>query len=55
MLKFLSKVKIEFNALDPRAAACMEFLSQRNARTAKESNQPCQLLLKRPLIASHPR
>ncbi|KAL7175205.1 hypothetical protein ACSBR2_028923 [Camellia fascicularis] len=24
MLKFLSKVRIEFNALDPRTAACME-------------------------------
>ncbi|GJX57039.1 ribosomal protein L53 [Tanacetum coccineum] len=47
MLKFLSKVKIEFNALDPRTAACMEFLAQCNARTAKESNPSCQLLVKR--------
>ncbi|MFS7975145.1 hypothetical protein Hanom_Chr10g00877001 [Helianthus anomalus] len=36
MLKFLSKVKIEFNALDPRTTACMEFLAQCNARTAKD-------------------
>ncbi|XP_043714755.1 uncharacterized protein LOC122663119 [Telopea speciosissima] len=47
MLKFLSKVKIEFNALDTRTAACMEFLAQCNARTAKESNPACQLLVKR--------
>ncbi|XP_043690753.1 uncharacterized protein LOC122641548 [Telopea speciosissima] len=47
MLKFLSKVKIEFNALDPRTAACMEFLAQCNARKAKESNPACQLLVKR--------
>lgn len=47
MLKFLSKVKIEFNALDPRTAACMEFLAQCNARKAKESNPACQLVVKR--------
>ncbi|KAF3446752.1 hypothetical protein FNV43_RR11932 [Rhamnella rubrinervis] len=47
MLKFLSKVKIEFNALDPRIASCMEFLAQCNARQAKESNPACQLLVKR--------
>ncbi|KAF6136137.1 hypothetical protein GIB67_030185 [Kingdonia uniflora] len=47
MLKFLSKVKIEFNALDPRTAACMEFLAQCNARKAKESNPACQLQVKR--------
>ncbi|CAL5332171.1 unnamed protein product [Camellia sinensis] len=47
MLKFLSKVRIEFNALDPRTAACMEFLAQCNARKAKESNPTCQLLVKR--------
>ncbi|XP_047325684.1 uncharacterized protein LOC124929380 [Impatiens glandulifera] len=47
MLKFLSKVKIEFNALDHRTAACMEFLAQCNARKAKESNPACQLLVKR--------
>lgn len=47
MLKFLSKVKIEFNAFDPRIASCMEFLAQCNARKAKESNPACQLLVKR--------
>lgn len=47
MLKFLSKVKIEFNALDPRLASCMEFLAQCNARKAKESNPACQLIVKR--------
>ncbi|XP_059646083.1 uncharacterized protein LOC132290462 [Cornus florida] len=47
MLKFLSKVRIEFNALDPRTAACMEFLAQCNARKAKESNPGCQVLVKR--------
>ncbi|XVF63730.1 hypothetical protein PTKIN_Ptkin09bG0109500 [Pterospermum kingtungense] len=47
MLKFLSKVRIEFNALDPRIASCMEFLAQCNARKAEESNPTCQLLVKR--------
>lgn len=47
MLKFLSKVRIEFNALDPRTAACMELLAQCNARKAKESNPSCQLQVKR--------
>ena len=47
MLKFLSKVRIEFNALDPRTASCMEFLAQCNARKAKESNPACQLQIKR--------
>lgn len=47
MLKFLSKVRIEFNALDSRTAACMEFLAQCNARKAKESNPSCQLQVKR--------
>ncbi|CAN1163399.1 hypothetical protein LINPERPRIM_LOCUS32645 [Linum perenne] len=47
MLKFLSKVRIEFNALDPRLASCMEFLAQCNARKAKESNPSCQVQVKR--------
>lgn len=47
MLKFLSRVRIEFNALDPRTASCMEFLAQCNARKAKESNPACQVLVKR--------
>jgi large subunit ribosomal protein L53 len=47
MLKFLSRVRIEFNALDPRIASCMEFLAQCNARKAKESNAACQVQVKR--------
>ncbi|KAH9693269.1 39S ribosomal protein [Citrus sinensis] len=47
MLKFLSKVRIEFNALDPRIASCMEFLAQCNAPKAKESNPACQIQVKR--------
>ncbi|XP_071725290.1 uncharacterized protein [Rutidosis leptorrhynchoides] len=47
MLKFLSKVKIEFNALDPRTASCMEFLALCNGRKAKESNPACQVQVKR--------
>ncbi|CAN0872195.1 hypothetical protein LINGRAHAP2_LOCUS10059 [Linum grandiflorum] len=47
MLKFLSKVRIEFNALDPRLASCMEFLAQCNAPKAKESNPACQVQVKR--------
>lgn len=47
MLKFLSRVRIEFNALDPRTASCMEFLAQCNARKAKESNPACQIQVKR--------
>ncbi|KAK4429350.1 hypothetical protein Salat_1235400 [Sesamum alatum] len=47
MLKFLSKVRIEFNALDPRAASCMEFLAQCHARNAKESNPTCQVQVNR--------
>ncbi|XP_073314744.1 uncharacterized protein [Primulina huaijiensis] len=47
MLKFLSNVRIEFNALDPCIASCMEFLAQCNARKAKESNPSCQVQVKR--------
>ncbi|KAK2971384.1 hypothetical protein RJ640_015251 [Escallonia rubra] len=47
MLKFLSRVRIEFNALDPCTAASMEFLAQCNARKAKESNPACQVVVKR--------
>lgn len=47
MLKFLSRVKIEFSALDPRAASCMEFLAQCNSRKAKESNPSCEVEVKR--------
>ncbi|KAJ3692255.1 hypothetical protein LUZ60_012605 [Juncus effusus] len=47
MLKFLSKVRIEYNALDPRKAACVELLAQCNARKAKESNPACVVELHR--------
>ncbi|KAL4197268.1 hypothetical protein AMTRI_Chr04g187440 [Amborella trichopoda] len=48
MLKFLSKVKIEFNPLDTgRTAACLEFLAQCNARRARDSNPGCQITVKR--------
>lgn len=47
MLKFLSRVRIEFNAMDPRTASCMEFLAQCNASKAKESNPSCQVQVKR--------
>ncbi|GAB2283981.1 hypothetical protein Dimus_018461 [Dionaea muscipula] len=47
MLKFLSKLKMEFNALDSRSAACLELLAQCNSRNAKESNPSCQLEVKR--------
>ncbi|OAY40849.1 uncharacterized protein LOC110622263 [Manihot esculenta] len=47
MLKFLSKVRFEFNARDPRIGSCMEFLAQCNTRKAKESNPACQILVKR--------
>ncbi|RAL47370.1 unnamed protein product [Cuscuta campestris] len=53
MLKFLSKVKIEFNALDPRTASCMDFLAQCNAPKAKESNSACQIQVK-PCTDDHP-
>lgn len=53
MLKFLSKVQIEFNPLNPRTAACMEFLAQCNSRKAKESNPACQVEVKR-RIDDHP-
>ncbi|KZV20148.1 Mitochondrial [Dorcoceras hygrometricum] len=47
MLKFLSKVRIEFNALDPRIASCMEFLAQYNARP----KSPTQVARYRPSAA----
>lgn len=53
MLKFLSRVKIEFNALDPRTASCMEFLAQCNSRKAKESNPACEVEVKR-VTVDHP-
>ncbi|XP_061350865.1 uncharacterized protein LOC133295944 [Gastrolobium bilobum] len=53
MLKFLSRVRIEYNALDPRTASCMEFLAQCNSRKAKESNPACEVEVKRGIV-DHP-
>lgn len=47
MLKHLSKVKIEFNALDVRAASALEFLAQCNSRKARSSNPNCEVVVKR--------
>ncbi|XP_042447920.1 uncharacterized protein LOC122032669 isoform X1 [Zingiber officinale] len=55
MLKFLSKVRVEFNALDPRKAACVEILALCNGRKAKESNPACQVELQRRTDDSPPR
>ncbi|KAL0314608.1 UNVERIFIED_CONTAM: hypothetical protein Sangu_2305200 [Sesamum angustifolium] len=55
MLKFLSKIRIEFNALDPRAASCMEFLAQCHAPNAKESNPTCQVQVNRRTDDSPPK
>ncbi|XP_072982831.1 uncharacterized protein [Typha latifolia] len=55
MLKFLSKVRIEYNALDPRKAACVELLAQCNARKAKESNPACTVELQRRTDDAVPR
>ncbi|KAG0513727.1 hypothetical protein BDA96_10G127200 [Sorghum bicolor] len=40
MLKFLSKVVVEYCPLDPRKAAAVELLAQCNGRKAKDSNPP---------------
>lgn len=55
MLKFLSRVKVEFNALDPRTASCMEFLAQCNSRKAKESNPACEVEVKRGNVEHPPQ
>uniref|UniRef100_A0A6V7QWA8 Large ribosomal subunit protein mL53 n=1 Tax=Ananas comosus var. bracteatus TaxID=296719 RepID=A0A6V7QWA8_ANACO len=47
MLKYLSRVRVEYNALDPRKAACVELLAQCISRRAKESNPACQVELQR--------
>lgn len=43
LLKHLSKVRIEFNPLDRRAASALEFLAQCNSRKARESNPKCDV------------
>lgn len=46
-MKYLSRVRVEYNALDPRKAACVELLAQCISRRAKESNPACQVELQR--------
>ncbi|KAJ8429532.1 hypothetical protein Cgig2_025718 [Carnegiea gigantea] len=43
MLRFLSKVKLQYNALDARAGTCKEFLAQ---CISKDSNSSCQVQIK---------
>lgn len=43
MLRFLSKVKLQYNALDARAGTCKDFLAQ---CISKDSNSSCQVQLK---------
>jgi large subunit ribosomal protein L53 len=47
MLKFLSKVVVEYCPLDPRKAAVVELLAQCNGRKAKDSNPACSVELRR--------
>lgn len=47
MLKYLSKVRVEFNALDKRASSALEFLAQCNSRKARSSNPNCEVVVKR--------
>uniref|UniRef100_A0A0D9VEV7 Uncharacterized protein n=1 Tax=Leersia perrieri TaxID=77586 RepID=A0A0D9VEV7_9ORYZ len=47
MLKFISKVVVEYCPLDPRKAAAVEILAQCNGRKAKDSNPACSVELRR--------
>ena len=47
MLKFLSKVVVEYCPLDPRKGAAVELLAQCNGRKAKDSNPACSVELRR--------
>lgn len=55
MLKHLARVRIEFNALDPRAASALEFLAQCNSRKARQSNPKCEVIVKRRTDQAIPR
>ncbi|GLJ28448.1 hypothetical protein SUGI_0559730 [Cryptomeria japonica] len=55
MLKFLSKVKIDFNAFDPRAASALEFLAQCSSLKARDSNPSCQVIVNRRTDEHHPQ
>ncbi|GAB2260982.1 hypothetical protein Droror1_Dr00011837 [Drosera rotundifolia] len=49
------QVKLEFNSLDSRSAACLELLAQCNSCKAKESNPSCLLEVKRRTNGNPPR
>ncbi|VAI87355.1 uncharacterized protein LOC119342206 isoform X2 [Triticum dicoccoides] len=58
MLKFLSRVVVEYRPLDPRKAAAVELLVQCNGRKAKDSNPTCSVELRRlpsPAAAEDPK
>ncbi|KAM3254255.1 hypothetical protein ACQJBY_048028 [Aegilops geniculata] len=58
MLKFLSRVVVEYNPLDPRKAAAVELLAQCNGRKAKDSNPTYSVELRRlpsPAAAEDPK
>ena len=58
MLKFLSKVVVEYCPLDPRKAAAVELLAQCNGRKAKDSNPACSVELRRlpsPPLSTDPK
>ncbi|KAH8951197.1 hypothetical protein BDL97_09G014400 [Sphagnum fallax] len=55
MLKHLTKVRIEFNAFDLRAASALEFLAQCNSRKARSSNPNCEVVVKRRTDDAPPR
>lgn len=47
MLKYLSKVRVEFSAFDKRSASALEFLAQCNSRKSRSSNPNCEVVVKR--------
>lgn len=53
-MKYLSKVRVEFNALDKRASSALEFLAQCNSRKARSSNPNCEVVVKRRTDAAPP-
>eukprot|EP00245_Coleochaete_scutata_P018118 TRINITY_DN9256_c0_g1_i1.p1 TRINITY_DN9256_c0_g1~~TRINITY_DN9256_c0_g1_i1.p1 ORF type:complete len:114 (-),score=26.11 TRINITY_DN9256_c0_g1_i1:514-855(-) len=53
MLRHLSKVRIEFNPLDRRSAAALEFLAECNSRKSRDSNPKCEVVARR-RTDSHP-
>ncbi|KAL2608657.1 hypothetical protein R1flu_027230 [Riccia fluitans] len=55
MFKHLSKIRIEFNPMDPRAASALEFLAQCNSRKVRQSNPKCDVIVKRRTDDAPPR